>query len=114
MVRRLTRPMVSILHQTRHPRGRDRVLGIEEGGSVTETLLDFAARIRRASGIEPPKTREEWKALLPRLLALRDEGHSKTEIARRMGLSKGAVIGKIDRLEHPRRQTPGSAKAARL
>ncbi len=43
---------------------------------------------------------------IERLKALWAEGHSTAEIARRMGLSKNAVVGKVHRLNLPGRPSP--------
>ena len=50
----------------------------------------------------------DWtKEAIDRLRALWDEGHSAAEIGRRMGISKNAVTGKVDRLKKER---PGTFK----
>ncbi len=49
----------------------------------------------------------EWTdAAIGQLEALWGEGHSTAEIARRMGLSKNAVVGKAHRLNLPARPSP--------
>lgn len=44
--------------------------------------------------------------LIPRLRLLWDEGHSTSEIGRRLGLSKNSVVGKAHRLRLPSRPSP--------
>jgi len=49
----------------------------------------------------------DWTAeAIERLKALWAEGHSTTEIGRRMGISKNAVVGKAHRLNLPARPSP--------
>lgn len=49
----------------------------------------------------------DWTAeAVARLRALWGEGHSTAEIARRMGVTKNAVIGKAHRIELPNRPSP--------
>lgn len=49
----------------------------------------------------------DWSVeAIERLRALWAEGHSTAEIARRMGLSKNAVVGKAHRLNLPARPSP--------
>ena len=49
----------------------------------------------------------EWTtAQIAGLRALWDEGHSTSEIGRRMGVSKNAIVGKAHRLDLPARESP--------
>ena len=49
----------------------------------------------------------DWNAAaIAQLRALWDEGHSSAEIARRMGTSKNAIVGKAHRLQLPGRPSP--------
>lgn len=49
----------------------------------------------------------EWaKETIVRLRALWDEGHSTSQIALRLGVSKNAVVGKAHRLDLPARPSP--------
>lgn len=73
---------------------------------MTETLLDFATRVRQARDMGTVKSSAGWDDLIPALRALWDEGHSTAEIGRRLGVTKNAIVGKAHRLGLPDRPSP--------
>jgi DNA-binding transcriptional regulator LsrR (DeoR family) len=68
----------------------------------------------RATGADHQPRHDPWpEERGQRLRAMWDEGLSVNEIARRLGVSRGSVVGKVRRLDLPARPSPIRPKSGR-
>lgn len=89
--------------------GMSRRVVADELGLTRQRVSQIVIRATGAADRQPLWPEERGQ----RLRAMWDEGLSVNEIARRLGVSRGSVVGKVRRLDLPARPSPIRPKSGR-